>query len=172
MLLFFCTMWCPLSTLRKASMVMFTENVFWYTKTIIFLGKMSKSSSKVLFQFGLFFHGALYCCVRYSHIEYQDEIFKTYCWKYYFFQKVMAKSGFRCQFYDLKYFEVGFFFHISWIHYKLEGTITKIVEKKLNVILVYSNQSLDDFVFNIPTCTLLAPSFIMCRLFLKWFLST
>ena len=23
-------------------------------------------------------HGALYCCVRYSNIKYQDEIFKTY----------------------------------------------------------------------------------------------
>ena len=42
-------------------------------------------------------------------------------------QKVMAKYGFECRFHDLKYLEVRFFLHISGIHYKLEGTITKMV---------------------------------------------
>ena len=42
-----------------------------------FFDQMSNLSSKVLFNW-IFFHGALYCCVRYSNIEYQDEIFKTY----------------------------------------------------------------------------------------------
>ena len=44
---------------------------------------MPKSSNKVLFKLDIFFHGdPLYCSVRYSNMEYQDEIFKTYRQKY------------------------------------------------------------------------------------------
>ena len=38
---------------------------------------MVKRSNKLLFKLDLF-HGALYCCVRYSTIKGQDEIFKNY----------------------------------------------------------------------------------------------
>jgi hypothetical protein len=41
-------------------------------------------------------------------------------------QKVMANSSFGHRFYDLIYFEVGFFPY-SLNSYKLEGTFTKIV---------------------------------------------
>ena len=55
----------------------YMEKMFHYTKTINCLGQTTKSSSKVLFKLD-FFHGVLYCCVRYSNIKCQDEIFKTY----------------------------------------------------------------------------------------------
>jgi hypothetical protein len=86
---------------------------------------------------------------------------------------------------DLKYFEVGWIFifyvflHISWIHFELERTITKcnhqynhwwfVENHQYIVILSYSKQVLDKYLFNIPTCTLLASSSRMCRLFLKLF---
>ena len=60
-----------------ASMVNYIEKVFQYTKNHNFLGETPKSSSKVLFKLE-FFHAILYCCVRYSIIKYQDEIFKNY----------------------------------------------------------------------------------------------
>ena len=58
-------------------MVKYMEKMLWYTKTIIFLVKRLKVVAKCCLNW-IFFHGALYCCVRYSNIEYQDEIFKTY----------------------------------------------------------------------------------------------
>ena len=56
------------------------NKMLWYTKMIKFLGQTPNSSSKVLFEldFFIFLNGTLYCCVRYSNLEYQDEIFKTY----------------------------------------------------------------------------------------------
>ena len=39
-------------------------------------------------------------------------------------QKQMIEFEFGRRFHDLNYFEVGFFFHIPWIHYLLKGTIT------------------------------------------------
>ena len=60
------------------------------------------SSRKVLLKLE-FFHAALYYCVRYSNIEYQDEIIK------FITQKVMAKYSIGCRFCDFKYFEVDFF---------------------------------------------------------------
>ena len=50
-----------------------------YTKTKLFnfiLGQTPKSSSQVLFKLR-FFHDAINCCLRYSNMDYQDEIFKT-----------------------------------------------------------------------------------------------
>ena len=64
-----------------------------------------KSGSKVLFIW--IFYGALYCCVRYSNIEYQHEFFNTMINS--ITQVVMAETGFGRRFYDLKYFEVGIF---------------------------------------------------------------
>jgi hypothetical protein len=44
-------------------------------------------------------------------------------------QKQMSESAFGHGFHDLNYFEVGIFFHISWIHYLLEDIITKLCGK-------------------------------------------
>ena len=52
-----------------------------------------------------FFHGALYCCVRYLNIEYQNVFFKSTT------QKVIAKSSVGCKFHDLKYLEFGIYVH-------------------------------------------------------------
>ena len=72
------------------------------------LGQMPKSSSKVLFKLGFFFHGNLYCCARYSNINnktrYSKLIIKSDA------QKVMARYGFGSRFYDIKYFVVEFKF--------------------------------------------------------------
>ena len=54
------------------------EKVLQYTTTMMFLVKLLKSSSKSVFFHFKTIYGSLYCCVRYSNIEYQDEIFKTY----------------------------------------------------------------------------------------------
>ena len=51
----------------------------------------------------------------------------------------MAKNGFGRRFHDLEYFEVGFFFHIPWIRYKFEGTVTnqKVkIKKEENINLM------------------------------------
>ena len=64
------------SFIMGASTVKDVEKVLWYTETINFLVKRLKVVAKL---FNLdFFHGALYCCVMYSNIEYQDGIFKSY----------------------------------------------------------------------------------------------
>jgi hypothetical protein len=87
-------------------------------------------------------------------------------------QKVMPKSGFGNRFHDLKYFEVGIFFHIPLIHYKLEGKITKSCQNSpILCILSYFKHNLDNYVFNKFTCILLALSLKICRLFLKQVLS-
>ena len=83
-----------------------------------FYGQMPKSSSKVFFYWTLF-HVDLYCCVKYSSVEYQDEIFKRIIKSN--VQKQMLKFGFGRKFHDLNYFE--FFFHNPWIQYKLEVII-------------------------------------------------
>ena len=56
-----------------------------------------------------FFHCALSCCVKYSNIKYHDKSFNTYHQKK--CSKKMSKFGFKCQFYVLNYFELGYFFH-------------------------------------------------------------
>ena len=47
------------------------------TKTIIFLVKRLKVIAKCCLNW-IFFHDTLYCCVTYSIMQYQDDIFKTY----------------------------------------------------------------------------------------------
>ena len=60
----------------------YTKNkMLWYIKTIFFLVKHLNVVAECCLNWP-FFHGALYCCVRYSNIECQDEIFKTYHKKY------------------------------------------------------------------------------------------
>ena len=52
------------------------QKCFDILKTSIY-GPMPQSNSKMLFKLeGFFFHGALYCCVRYSNLVCQDDIFK------------------------------------------------------------------------------------------------
>ena len=41
----------------------------------------------------------------------------------------MVESGFGRRFHDLNYFDVEIFFHIPYIHYLLEGVITKLCGK-------------------------------------------
>jgi hypothetical protein len=58
-------------------MVNWTRNFLRYTKKPYSFGQTPQSSSKVLFTLDfLNIYGDLYCCVKYSNIEYQDEIFK------------------------------------------------------------------------------------------------
>ena len=52
------------------------EKLLRYTKIIIFLVKHLKVVAKHFLNW-IYFHGTLYCCARYSNIEYQDEIFKN-----------------------------------------------------------------------------------------------
>ena len=82
----------------------------------------------------------------------------------------MAKFGYGRTFDDLKYFEARLVFHIPLILYKLEGIVTKFNTKhQFYLILSYLKPVLNKYVFNIPTCTLLAPSSKICRIFLKTF---
>ena len=53
------------------------------------------------------FHDDLYCCVKYSNVEYQVEIFKPYHESD--AQNHMVEYGFELKFHDLKYYEVGIF---------------------------------------------------------------
>ena len=72
----------------------------------------------------------------------------------------MAKIGFGCRFHDLKYFKVGLFFIFLNFFITLRVLLQKFVEKyQFDVIFSYfKRQILDNYVFKIPTYTLLAPS--------------
>ena len=92
----------------------------------------------------------------------------------------MAKSGVGCRFRDLEYFEVGFIYlftylhfifpHISRIHYKSEGHITTICRKNISLKFILSsfNEILDNYVLSKSPCTLLAAFSRVCRLFLDF----
>jgi hypothetical protein len=54
------------------------QKMLWYTKTIMFFGQLPTSNSKVLFELRFFFHDDLCYYVKYSIVEYQVQIFKTY----------------------------------------------------------------------------------------------
>ena len=58
-------------------MIKYTEIMLWYTMSIMYFDETPRGSSTLFFKLD-FINDALYCCVRYSNIEYQDEIFKTY----------------------------------------------------------------------------------------------
>ena len=50
--------------------------------------------------------------------------------------------------------KLKFFSHIPWIYHKLEDPLQKCVEKhQCNIMLSCSRQILDNYVFNISTCT-------------------
>ena len=79
-------------------------------------------------------------------------------------QKIMAKSGFRLRFHNLKCFEVGFIPIFLELIIKLRAPLQKFVEKH------QFNRILDSCVFNISTWILLASSSKICGLFLNLFL--
>ena len=88
-------------------------------------------------------------------------------------QKVMAKSSFECRFHDLKYFKVGYFFMFLEFTLNLRASLQKFVEKhQFYVILSCFMQIFHNYLSNISTCTLLAPSSKIGRLFLKFILLT
>ena len=82
------------------------KNALLYLNHVFLFGQPTRGSSKVDSKLNRFFHDALYCCVRYSNIKYQDESLKFMikC----IASKTMAKYGFGRRFHDLKYFKVGF----------------------------------------------------------------
>ena len=60
-----------------ASMVKWTKKVLWYTKTLFVLVKGLKVVAKHCLNW-IFPHDNLCCCVEYSNLENQDEIFNNY----------------------------------------------------------------------------------------------
>ena len=62
---------------QGASMVKWTKRVLRSTKTIIFLVKGRKVVAKCCLNWTSF-HDDLCCCVEYSNVENQVEIFNTY----------------------------------------------------------------------------------------------
>ena len=136
-----------------ASIVKWAKKALRYTKTIIFVRSLKVVAKRCLNWIS--FHDDLCCCVEYSNVETQVEIFNILIVKR-DAQKQMVESHFGCRFHDLNYFEVGIFFHIPWI--LLEGIITKLCENhQFHVILSYFKQILDNHLFNITylhtTCT-------------------
>jgi hypothetical protein len=59
-----------------ASIVKWTKKVLRYTKTISFLVKGPKVVGKRYLNW-IVFYDDLYCCVKYSNIKHQVEIFNT-----------------------------------------------------------------------------------------------
>ena len=126
-------------------------------------GQTLKNNSKLLFRLDSFFHGALYCCVRYSNIEHQDEMSTSLS------LKVLLKKEWLKLVLDIDFmilyssklviFLLIFSLHIPWIHYNIEGIITKK--------LACFRQIFENYVFNISTCTLLAASSKIC--IFSWF---
>ena len=60
-----------------ANMVKWTKKMLWYTETIVFAVKGPKVVAKCCLNW-ISFHDDLCCCVEYSNIENQVEIFNTY----------------------------------------------------------------------------------------------
>ena len=131
-----------------ASMVKCTKKVLRYTKTTQCFGHMPKRSSKLLFELD-FFHGNLYCCVKSSNIECQNEIFKTYHGKWY--SKEMAKFGTGRKLCDLKHIKVGFFSNSLEFIINLRASLQKLIEiHHFNIyFLSYLKQNWNNYLFNI-----------------------
>ena len=53
------------------------KKMLWHLKTIVFWGQTPKSR-RIYFKILNILHGDFCCCVKYSDVEYQDEISKTY----------------------------------------------------------------------------------------------
>ena len=77
----------------------------------------------------------------------------------------MAKNGFRCNFHYLIFLME--FFHIPWIHDTLEAIITKkfIENHQFSIYIIVIKNSITCSIS--PTCTPLALSSRICRLFLE-----
>ena len=84
-------------------------------------------------------------------------------------QKVMVNYCFGRRFHDLKYFEVGiFFFMFLEFIINLKVPLWYFLEKhQFHVIPSYFELILDNYMFNISTCTLLTLSSKLCRLLLN-----
>ena len=116
--------------------------MLWYTKTIIFLVKGLKVVAKRCLNW-IFFHDDLYCCVKYSNVEYQVEIFKLIIKSD--AQKQMVEFSFGRRFHDLNYFEVGIFFiFLEFIIYLRASSQNFVENHQFNVILSYFKQNLDN----------------------------
>ena len=85
-------------------------------------------------------------------------------------QKVMANYGFGCKFHDLKYLDFRFFFFI-FLEFiiNMRATLQFCRKHKFNVILSCFKKNLDNYMFNLSTCTLLALSSRICIFFLNLF---
>jgi hypothetical protein len=83
-------------------------------------------------------------------------------------QKIMLKFGFGRKFHDLQFLKLDFFpIFLEFIINLRASSTTKFVEKhQLDVILSFFLK-LNNYTFNISTCTLLALSSKICRLFVK-----
>jgi hypothetical protein len=100
----------------------YTYKVLRYTKTIVVLVKCLKVVAKYYSQWNLFMVPSIISSTHIKNIKMRSlkHVIKNIV------KKVMAKYGFGHRFHDLKYFEVGFLFHIPCVHYMLEGSNTKI----------------------------------------------
>ena len=122
-----CTFWIWEQAWSSAPKTKTKNKKLQYIKTINFLVKYLTLTANCCL---IFFHGALYCCVRYSNKEYQDEIFRFII--RYTAQKVVAKYGFGYRFHDLK---KKFQYSLNSLY--LEGThYKKIVEKNQFEIII------------------------------------
>ena len=73
----------------------------------------------------------------------------------------------------LNFLELDFFCMFLKFIINLRVTLKMFVGKhQVNVILLCFKKQLDNYVLNISTCTLLAPSSKICSFFLKKILST
>ena len=112
---------------EQTQMKLTKNKMLWYIKTIFFLVKHLNVVAECCLNWP-FFHGALYCCVRYSNIECQDEIFKTYHKKY-----CSKGNGWNLvleiNFMTLNILKLDFFPHNPWVLHILEGIITNICRK-------------------------------------------
>ena len=78
----------------------------------------------------------------------------------------MAKYGSSLNFMTLNILKLKFFIFFDFT-IKLRATFQKSIEEhQFDVISSCFEQILDNYVFNISTCTLLAPPSKICRLFL------
>ena len=77
-------------------MIQYIRTIFFWVKGLIVVARHCLN--------WISFHGDLSCCVEYSNVENQVEIFNTY--HYSDAQKQMVECGFGRRFHDLNYFEV------------------------------------------------------------------
>lgn len=89
-------------------------------------------------------HDALYCCIKYSNIGCQDEIFNFSFFNKSGAQKKTAQFGFGCEFHDHKYFELELFLFIF-----VEFVMNLRLSSKSILMSSYCTQILDNYFSNI-----------------------